>query len=219
MTVESLSQKAHSNLLNRILKGELTPGTILNRRQVADDLNMSIAPVAEAMLTLQNQGFLQAIGRKGTRICLVTAGIVFSHMMVRESLECQGARLYCGDPVKGARKGLEPLARQLDSHYTDARDPEILFAQWQEEKEFHLALMDLTKLPDLRNRLDDVLDLSFFYEVNTIVPFLQEEAHKSHVELLENLQTDDPDEAESMLRSHLRASRAGFISRFTSKAI
>ena len=217
--METLSRKAHANLLNRILTGELTPGTILNRRQVANELDMSIAPVAEAMLTLQNQGFLQAIGRKGTRVCLVTSEIVFSHMMIRESLECQGARLYCGDPVKGARKELEPLARQIDNHYRDNLDPQILFTQWQEEKDLHLSLMRLAGLAELSIRLADVLDLSFFFEVNTIVPFRQEENHGSHVKLLKDLETGDPDKAEGVIRGHLRASRASFIRKFTSKDI
>lgn len=52
----SLSEQVYHTLLDRLLSNKLIPGEILNRRDVAKELQVSVAPVLEAMVQLEHEG-------------------------------------------------------------------------------------------------------------------------------------------------------------------
>ena len=56
----------YEHLLENFLQNELVPGHILNRREIAQQLGVSVAPVLEAFLQLEMEGFVESIPRKGT---------------------------------------------------------------------------------------------------------------------------------------------------------
>src|SRR5688500_11104912 len=95
----SLSTRVYDDILGRIVSGRMKPGDVFNRRQVAAELGVSVAPVLEAMLELETEGLIQTLPRRGTRVCQASADDVWGQLMVREALECQAARLYCGGRI------------------------------------------------------------------------------------------------------------------------
>ncbi len=58
---ESFKQRAYRILSSKILGGELRPGDELDRRSMAVQLGMSVAPVLEAMLLLTEEGLLEGL--------------------------------------------------------------------------------------------------------------------------------------------------------------
>ena len=56
METVSLSQRIYDSLLKKILSNEYPSGTILNRRAIAAEYHVSVAPVLEAMLQLEKEG-------------------------------------------------------------------------------------------------------------------------------------------------------------------
>ena len=89
----SLSREVYNTLLQQLLQNELIPGTILNRRKVAAELGVSVAPVLEAMLQLEMEGFLEASGRKRGSIqryrtdqAAILSSIAGAHSTHRSSL-------------------------------------------------------------------------------------------------------------------------------------
>ncbi|MCX7935224.1 MAG: GntR family transcriptional regulator, partial [Planctomycetota bacterium] len=76
------------------------PGEFLDRRGVAREIGISPAPVLEAMLRLQEEGLLEALPRRGTRVRIITADYLLGQLLVREALECEAARLICGQKVR-----------------------------------------------------------------------------------------------------------------------
>ncbi len=116
----SLSGYVYQTLLDRLLRSELVPGEMLNRRDVARELGVSVAPVLEAMVALENEGFLEGIPRKGTRVRPVRGEDVAGQLIVREALECAAARLYCGTPVRARLAALRRIAARLDSVRADS---------------------------------------------------------------------------------------------------
>src|SRR4051794_1015015 len=59
MSNSPLSSQVYDQLLRRLLSGELPPGHVFNRRQVAAELGVSVAPVLEAMLELEAEGLIE----------------------------------------------------------------------------------------------------------------------------------------------------------------
>lgn len=200
-TTNSLKQKAYQAILGRILSQELLPGDILNRRAVAGELGMSTAPVLEAMLQLDAEGFLETLPRKGTRVRIVRPADVQGMLIVREALECQGARLCCGKPVRRELSRLKRLAERVESDWQ--RDSQV---QWQAELEMHRALMELAGCPALLQTFDKLMSRAFFFLVNQALaaPAVTPPPHHSHLTLLQALCTFDPDAAETAMREHIR---------------
>ena len=56
-----LSETIYEKLLDMLTKGELMPGEIINRREIASRLEVSVAPVLEAMLKLEMEGYIETI--------------------------------------------------------------------------------------------------------------------------------------------------------------
>lgn len=205
----SLSQQVYEKLLNRILYNELVPGEMINRREVAATLGVSVAPTLEAMLQLETEGFLETIPRKGTRIRVITDEDLRGQIVLRQALECQAARLYHGRLVTAHGTRLAKLAQKVDASTIGSRE------NWQSEIVFHRALVELADCPALLREFNKVMRLSLFFSANksTTINFnaKYDRIIKSHLELVRNLETDDPDQAEKLLREHLTS---GLLSKY-----
>jgi DNA-binding GntR family transcriptional regulator len=197
---------AYDALLDLMLSGELAPGQIINRRAIAARLRMSVAPVLEAMTRLEGEGFLEAIAHTGTRVRSASPQDIAGNLVVREALECEAARVYCGERLRRALPSLMHLARELDRMTTDTR------ACWDAEVALHQALVDLAGFPALSRIFRPVMRTSLFFQLNSVVPpFARRRG--SHGALLRRLAKDDPGGAEGAIRAHLRWGRDGLIAR------
>lgn len=197
MTRISLKQKAYEYILQQVLGGGFEPGTLLNRRGVADALRMSPAPVHEAMLQLESDGFLEALPRVGTRVRAASREDVRGHLVVREALECQAARLVCGPRLAVDRERLVRLADAVDA--VDVPDRQ----RAQSEVEFHVALVELADCPVLLREYRRVMQIGLFYRINLLLSMPFHPPLKRHRELLETLASAAPDRAEACMREHV----------------
>lgn len=200
-----MAAKAYNHLLDKLLTNQFVPGEILNRREVARELGMSVAPILEAMLQLEAHGFLSTLPRKGTQVKPIRTEDVIGSLIVREALECQAARLYCGERVYRNLERLTPIAEKLDN--SQARDPE----HWNKEIEFHGTLVSLAEYPMLCEEFSRSIRLSTFYGLHRLSSSVGEE-QRSHRALLDELTKDDPDNAERVIRSHTRSGKGELVS-------
>lgn len=197
----SLSQDVYREILDRLMNNRLVPGDIINRREIANQLGVSVAPVLEALLQLEMEGFLESIPRKGTIIKPIKQEDVYGHLMIREALECQGVRLYCGELVRKNRDRLIACSEELEKSSTES--PE----HWKEEIQFHYMLIELAGCRVLSSELSRTMRLGLFYQIQrTIIPS-DRLIRQSHIDLVHRLETDDKDEAEQVIRAHLRSGK------------
>jgi DNA-binding GntR family transcriptional regulator len=194
----SLAEKAYQMLLDRLLTKKLVPGMLVNRRAIAEELDMSVAPVLEAVIQLQAEGFLETIPRKGTLVRAVHLNSFRGQLLLREALECEAARFYCGKPVIAATDELTTLAMEAD-----ISQEETLVELWKAEYAFHTALVRLANCEALTEAYAKVMQRKIFSSAHL---FLGGEAFGggNHVALVKSLQTKDPDRAERVIREHLR---------------
>jgi DNA-binding GntR family transcriptional regulator len=176
---------------------------------MASTLGVSVAPVREAFQRLEQEGFLQSRPRVGTVVKKINPEDVRGRLMIREALESQAARLYCGAPVRRHRRKLERLARLVDGQHPSTA------AQWQAEVDFHRALVALTECEALIQAFDNVMRQSLFFVVNRVFPALapgqdMDSFHRNHLLLIDALTTDDSNAAAQIAydHAHLRLARA-----------
>lgn len=67
----SLKQLVYDNLKERIISGELKPGMRLREEDLSSEMNISRAPIREALNMLERDGFTTIMPRKGAIVAEV----------------------------------------------------------------------------------------------------------------------------------------------------
>lgn len=202
MRTAALSSHVYERILTRILNGRLKPGDALNRRQMAKDLGVSVAPVLEALLELQSEGLIETKPRKGTRVRAFTLDDVRGQLLVREALECQAARSYFGATIKRHQTELLKIAAELDA------DDVASLRAMQQEMRFHHRLVSLAATPALTSAYERVMKVALLQAVQTLHPDAPRAPVSSHVAMVRGLiSAKTPDDADRLVRQHVRAGK------------
>jgi DNA-binding GntR family transcriptional regulator len=202
---QSLTSRIYGQVLQRLLSGEMVPGQVFNRRQIAAELGVSVAPVLETMVQLQAEGLIETLPRKGTRVRQPTREDLRGQLIVREALECQAARIACGEPVRRQYKHLQRMADRIDGTLHTSIEA------WRDEVRFHHRLVLLAGVPTLSRSHDWIMKVGMFFSVHILHPAHASAPRDSHAQYVEALLTNDPDEAEKAVRTHIRLGKEPFF--------
>lgn len=203
----SLAARAYLAIRDKILKGELPIGMALSRRQLALELAISVPPVTEALLRLENEGLLESRPRVGTRVRVPSRQDVEDRSLVREALETQAARLFAERAPAAEKSGLRQRGRELDRLYaqceTDAADREFLFSVNSFHLGFHLSIAEGARCPALRHAIEKEQVLIFYWLYDTAVQ-RRNLASDYHARLADALSRGTPEQADAAMRHHIR---------------
>lgn len=200
MTASTLADQVYDHILAQLMERMLRPGELLDRKQIAQELNVSLIPVADAVQRLTHEGFLTTRRRQGTFVTTPNREDVRGQLLLREALECQCARLYCGEPIRKGRRGLLPLARAADKAADAGRQ------LWLEDFAFHQALVAFTEVEALVTCFARVVNMSMFHQTSMISP-VAAVTYDRHTRLLDDLCSASPEEAEARVREHIRSGK------------
>lgn len=192
-----LSQQVYDALYESMLSNRLQPGDEINRRQVASDLGVSVAPVLEAMTQLEWEGFLETRPRRGTTVKTVTVRQVLGRMRLRTAIEAEAARTYAGPSLAAVKDRMLALAAKLDA---TAKASEASIAH---EVAFHRALVELAECPVLTETFDHVMRHSLYHAAARLLPECPPRQSQVHVRLVKDLLAARPEQAERLIREHL----------------
>ncbi|WP_163808660.1 GntR family transcriptional regulator [Pseudodesulfovibrio sp. JC047] len=107
---ESLKDQVRTILLGKIISGELPPGKRLKIVPISKALDVSQAPVREAIQCLFTSGYLEHIPNVGFRVREFSDQEVRETYQVRHALEVASLQSLTEDP--------KALAAELDTHFT-----------------------------------------------------------------------------------------------------
>ncbi len=190
-----LSTNVYNILLSKLLDGQLQPGDIINRRQVAKECNVSVAPVMEAMMQLEHEGFLKTMDRKGTIVRYFTREDIKGHLILKEAIECAAALRYTKEDIQKHYDELYKMATALDSGETMGN-----MHMWTLDLELHKSLVALAGYEELVNAFVRTAVPNLFFRINQM---LTTEGRQSHVQLLQDMMDDDRNRAVEKLKQHL----------------
>lgn len=205
---DDMSEQAYRYVRDRILRGEYTFGTIISRRDLAEELGMSLVPVNEAMSRLENEYLIENTPRVGTKVRTPTPQDLRGFWAVREGLETQSARLFARMATKKERAELIELGRALDARHeattsSDEPEPQALYEWRCAHMCFHTRIAECTKLPFLAQQIErnQLLVFNWFYDQQLYGgPMLP--AHW-HEQLGQALADGSEEEADRAMRRHL----------------
>jgi len=200
----SLADQVYEHVTDQILSGRWVSGDIISRKEVARKLDVSLAPVGEALVRLTNEGFLETAPHRHTRVRIVRREDARGQFALRFALERQAVAMAHGEPVRQAKQRLLELARELDEF--PPKDP----SAWPAEMAFHQALVDLANCPALSASHERVMRRNYFFSINSAHIHVRTTAAAlaPHSNLVEALCTDDPDAADRAIMTHYAHDRA-----------
>lgn len=199
VSIKHLSEKAYDHLVDLLVTHQLQPGNLIVPSEIARELGISVSPVTRALQRLEHEGFVKIIPKRASFVENSSPESIIGQMMMREAIECQAARIYCGKLVEENFDRVINLAQAIRG----AR--ERYHQDWEAEIAFHSYLVSLTGISNLIRGFESTLRLGFFLRLNLL--FRITGYADDHVQLAGDLLTGDPDEAESRIRRHLRSGK------------
>ena len=89
----SLKQLVYDNLKERIINGTLKPGMRLREEDLSNEMNISRAPIREALNMLERDGFTTIVPRKGALVSEVKKEDLYYIWELRALLEPYAAKI------------------------------------------------------------------------------------------------------------------------------
>jgi DNA-binding GntR family transcriptional regulator len=205
------AERAYQALRAMAVRFEFKPGERLNEVEIARRLDMSRAPLREAMNRLVTEGLLTVVPNQGFSCRRLSATEIASLYEVRADLEAAGARAAALRANRGALEELDAYWSKVAA--TQATTAiETLVAR---DEEFHLRLAALSGNPERVRMLENInARIHFVRRINLETPARLKESFAEHAAVLVRLLQGDGDGAAELLRSHLALSAeeaAGFI--------
>lgn len=198
----SLSQQIRDQLINRIMLGELQPGTRLIELKIASEFSTSQAPVREALRELEALGVVETLPNKGARVRTISDEELGQLYDVRAQLESYATQMVTeqGLPLKSklkdAVKAMKRSARDGDSIAFASHNS--LFHRIIVAGSGNKVLLEVWETLNVQSRTMTNVARS---KRNLV------ELAESHLEIIEAIASGDPAKANTAAKDHVLVNR------------
>lgn len=182
-----------------ILSGEYRPGQRLLQQELAARFSVAQGVVREALLELQFCGLVQAIDNLGMFVSGLGSRVVLDAFEIREVLEGLAARSCCENASRADLRELMELAEQIRRYGEEGHFDAVGAA----DRQFHFRMIVASQNQLLARLTDSYRVLGMFVRANRN----RQEVYEEHLEILKRIETNQPDEAETLARRHVAKSR------------
>lgn len=183
-----------------IVNLHLAPGSIVNEKQLCDQLGISRTPLREAILQLHAENLVSVVPNSGTYVSKIDLQSVFDGQLVREALELKVVRL-------AANRMTPQFERALDfnMHQQKRMAADLDYDGFYElDEAFHAMICEFGASPHIwkiingaKAQLDRVRRLSF------PLPSHLEVVLNEHMAVVDSLKVRDPDAAAEAMKVHI----------------
>lgn len=195
-----MAVQVYEILRDRILNGEIAPGTNLVRRKISKELGVSPIPVTEALWRLEQDRLVDSEPMYGAHVRRISLESIKDEQILREAIECQAARVCAEAATDDQLAHLKELAGPVDeaehSGNLDSKEGSAL------HMEFHLSIAHYSGSHTLEQELERV-GYRELVRLKWIAERVPAPLH-FHEELANAIATRDPEHAEQKMREHIR---------------
>ncbi len=200
-----------------MLDGTLTPGSRLDYKQLALELDVSTTPVREAVTQLASEGFVELVPRLGAIVRSLNQTSAKEYYEVREAVETfatmKAAERLSPRHLELLAKHLgvmKELFRDMDEHGKEHLDPADLFTFLDADISFHKAILLGARNTALARTVEEShIQSRIFYADRGVHDRKRISlACKQHGEILDALEKRDGVAAAEAMRNHIHTSLA-----------
>lgn len=207
MNKQKTSQKdtAYAYMKGRLLSCAYLPGEALKESEIAAETRLGRTPIREALLKLQNEGFIDIFPRQGTRAKEITEQAVLELYQMRRIIE-PSAAVKCRAQIDNVHL----LDFQRRFHRFDEKkeyDPREFFAL---DTEFHRYLIDCIGNHTLTTVFCRLMQQSYRIHMLGVladVPADYTRLSQQHIQMIHALLVEKADEIENIFSLHINTCR------------
>jgi DNA-binding GntR family transcriptional regulator len=198
----SKTKQVYNKLKQMIVTGEFSGDHRWSLRTLAEKFDLSMAPVNVAVRQLENEGLLTVSPQKGISIRQLSVPQIKEANIIREALEVQAIRLLTKKNDAEVIESLHKMAHKIVEAFQVSMKRYYLL-----DYQFHLHIIKNSGLSLLIQEYEKIsticmisaefLDLEYFGN-NT-------RNTDSHLQVVEAIESGNPDRAERVLRRHIRS--------------
>lgn len=227
-TSSTQTMRAQLLLREKILAGELAPGTRLLEVYLAEDLGISRTPVRDALSRLAEEGLLERGSKGGFIVRSFTLADALDAIELRGVLEGTAARLAAERGVDiELMSRLEQIVYMLDEAFDSRGNVEDLDSYAELNARFHEMLAALSGSVIVEREIERVTKLpfaspsAFIHERSDAAAFRMSliAAQAQHRALVEAIAKREGLRAEMIAREHARVARQNLEDALTSERI
>lgn len=199
------SNDAYERILTAIINSELKPGDTITENQLAQRFGYGRTPVREAIMRLENEGFIVSVERK-KRIYILFPHDIDEIFTLKQSIESMTALHATQKATPEDKKELEMLLEEMRSlENNDNEKHDAYVKRWLElDGEFHGLLFRIAGNARAAAVVDN-LNLQFL-RINLGMLVLEERVEKAireHVEIGEAILNGKKQDAAQLMHDHL----------------
>lgn len=179
----------------RILLGELSPGTQLPQRELANAYGVSPTPVREALQRLESEGLVELDAHRGATVARQDPGQMESYLILRAAIDGAAARLAAHHATE-----TDVLRMREANDRLEALSPDDWAAYWDGNRRLHFIIYESS-----HSELLVAVMRMMWQSMPGSQPVQQarEESITQHHALLNAIASGDGDAAELLARQHL----------------
>ena len=200
-----LRQSVYDALIDLIVSGDLPPGQHMVETDLARQLGVSRQPIREALHRMEAEGWVDLRPSQGAFVHVPTDSEVDELLHVRALLEAETARLAAG----AASPGQVARLREICAEGQAAADQDDLGRAVASNDAFHAAVAAaagnsvLAELADIVGRR-----VQWYYRM--VAPERGHGSWAEHAELIDAIESADPDRAQLLARKHTERTRDAY---------
>jgi DNA-binding GntR family transcriptional regulator len=211
---ESLKVRAYDHVYQKLIQGDLVPGSRLSSRALATEIGISVIPVREAVSQLQSEGFVEHRSGIGSFVPAPSFEELLEIYELREVNESHAAAKAsqsihdtelaelqaCVDQAAGLIERLELAGRSK-------RDPEILVQWTSMDARFHDTIMRAAGNRRAAEFVRRLRTMSRIFGQRVAFQPLQkfQQAATAHREIFAAIEQGDSEGARSRMSQHIQS--------------
>lgn len=115
-----LHEEVIDRLRDRIVQGDLAPGTRLNERVLCEQLGISRTPLREAIKMLATEGLVELLPNRGATVTPLKSGTIADTLAVMGALESLAGELACANASDAEIGEIRALHFEMLAHHARA---------------------------------------------------------------------------------------------------
>jgi len=206
----TLGERVFEKLKDDILAGVYKPGDRLYYEKIASALNVSMTPVKEALLRLEQEGIVRTIPRKGTYVIELTDRDIIEYTHIRFSLESLAIDTICEKRIPQEKiRELQPINDEL-AKAIQRKETVLCMSK---DIEFHHKIVELSdnlRLYDLFKQLPLTNFMALRGTQNRMIE-QGETIIEKHANIIEGLTRYDAEYAKNVLKANILIPQLGIV--------
>jgi DNA-binding GntR family transcriptional regulator len=208
LTNLSLVSQAYEGLKRIILEHQVPLGGKLNEAELAAALGISRTPVREAINRLEKEGLVQIFPQRGAFVVRFSEKDVFELFLIRENLEGLAANLAAEKMNEDGLARLESCIQGFEEPFTKS----AIRRYAKEDFRFHQTIVALSDCQRLIKVVSTLYDHIRIFRLTRLgLSIRMKTSLAEHRLLVEVFQKRDREEAEQIMRQHIRHVREGVM--------